>query len=179
MLPGTGGHVTPLSTSVLALGKKSNKSRKEKQSKPSKRENRGVKIAPLREIRTIRQALWGTFPMGSRGTLRVEEEVNPGLRETVAAVLASRDLVHRAATPDVLRAYPFDLLLLAHRLPDSTGTNVLRRIIRACPDWILDLRGRSNLPSRHASVGPGDSQGEGSCIRTTIPTLTQEEREKS
>jgi hypothetical protein len=54
-----------------------------------------------------------------------------------------------------------------------------RGFIRACPGWILDLRGRSNLPSRHASVGPGDSQGEGSCIRTTIPTMTQEEREKS
>lgn len=213
MLLGTGGHVTPLITSVFALGKKSNQSRKEKQSEPSERENRSDRIRTSWDIRTIRQALWGTFPMGSRGTFLVAG-VNPGLRETVAAALASRAPVHTAATPDVLRAYPFDMLLLAHRLPDFIGANVLRRIngffpptliihmtgvgspevaiqtlrdeardyirsdsrdssprsfrekaaartrgfIRACPGWILDLRGRSNLPSQHASVGPGDSQ---------------------
>lgn len=84
------------------------------------------------DIRNIRQALWGTFPMGSRDTFLVED-VNPGLRGTAAAALASRDPVHTIATLDVLPAHPLDLLFLAHRPPDFTGTNVLRRINRFSP----------------------------------------------
>jgi hypothetical protein len=72
--------------------------------------------------------------MGSRDTFLVED-VNPGLRGTAAAALAPRDPVHTIATLDVLPAHPLDLLFLAHRPPDFTGTNVLRRINRFSPPW--------------------------------------------
>lgn len=151
MLPGTGGHVTPLSTRVFALGKNSNQSRKEKQSEPSGRENRSDMMMSPWDIRNIRQALWGTFPMGSRDTFLVED-VNPGLRGTAAAALASRDPVHMIAVGSqevaiqTLRGEARDYIRgdSKDRSPRSSREKAAARtrgFILAWPGWVLDLRG--------------------------------------
>lgn len=80
--------------------------------------------------------------MGSAGTILVVDD-DAGVREALAAALGPRYTVHTVATAsaalDALCAYPIDLILLDHRLPDLAGTDVLKLIKRFFPSIFVIL----------------------------------------
>lgn len=80
--------------------------------------------------------------MGSAGSILVVDD-DAGVREALAAALASRYTVRTAATAsaalDAITAQPYDLILLDHRLPDLAGTALLQIIKRFFPSTLVIL----------------------------------------
>jgi YesN/AraC family two-component response regulator len=86
--------------------------------------------------------LGGGIRMASADSILVVDD-DPAVCEAITSALASHYQVQAASTAsaalDALCAKPFDLILLDHRLPDLSGTDVLRLVKRFFSSTIVIL----------------------------------------